>query len=261
MATKDQEIRDDLSDELLTLAEILENNIPGFDGGSLKDAANECTDPTEHGSSSWGYSVDWLQFFGYEPSDDLRPEIAQAGDLYLEIDLTIAGGCSEIESGTEDPLHELELNLLMWGENAESNILSAWHLDRHIASEGDEMYSDHPQYHFQFGGEKMWEETQDYGELLVPEPPRIAFPPMDAILAVNFILANYFEDEWNGLVDLEEGDEEYRELVADAQKRLWRPYSRALSSAWDPGPFDHYDWSPGSIWPQLVDDYTGDRLN
>lgn len=257
MATKDQEIRDDLSEELLTLAEILEDNFPGFNGGSLKDAANECMDPTKHGGSSWGYSVDWLQFFGYEPSNDLRPEIAQLSDLYLEIDLKIAGKCSEIENGTEDPLHELEFDLLVWGENEENDILSAWHLDRHISNEDDEMYADHPQYHFQFGGSKMWREVQDYGGMLVPEPPRIASPPMDAILAVNFVLANYFEAQWHGLVDLEEGEEEYRELVADAQNRLWRPYSRALSSAWEPGPFNDQSWSPGLVWPQLIDDYTG----
>jgi hypothetical protein len=54
MTTKAQAMRDDLSDELLTLAEILEVNLPGFDGGSLKDAANECEDPTEYGKSSLG---------------------------------------------------------------------------------------------------------------------------------------------------------------------------------------------------------------
>lgn len=257
MATKAQEIRDDLSDELLTLAEILENNIPGFDGGSLKDAASECEDPTEHGRSSWGYSVDMLRFLGYEPSGSLYPKIAQAGDLHLEVDITIAGRCDEIESNGQDPLHELRLNLLVWGEDEERDLLSAWHLDRHIANEEDEMYSDHPLYHFQFGGKRMWNEVHSYGDLLVPEPPRIAFPPMDAILAVNFVLANYFGDEWRELVDIEDGEDEYRELVVDAQNRLWRPYSRALLSAWEPGPFGDHDWSPDSIWPQLIEAYTG----
>lgn len=257
MATKAQEIRNDLSDELLTLAEILEANLPGFDGGSLKNAANECRDPTEYDKPSWGYSVDLLQFFEYEPSSNLRPEIARAGDLYLEVDLRIAGRCNSLVAGTEDPLHELELNLLIWGENEEKDLLSAWHLDRHISKEGDEMCTDHPLYHFQFGGKKMREQIQEYGELLVPEAPRIAFPPMDAVLAVNFVLANFFGDQWKSLVDLEEGDDEYRKLVADAQNRLWRPYAQALSTAWTPGPFSSHDWPPGSIWPQLIDDYTG----
>jgi hypothetical protein len=255
MATKAQAIRDDLSDELLTLADILEVNLPGFDGGSLKDAANECEDPTEYGQSSWGYSVDMLQFFDYEPSGNLRPEIARAGELSLEVDLRIAGRCDSLEDGTEDPLHKLELNLLVWGEGAEKDLLNSWHLDRHISEEGDEMYTDHPLYHFQFGGEKMWNEVQDYGELLLPEAPRIAFPPMDVVLAVNFVLANFFGNEWNGLIDLDEGKEEYRKLVADAQNRLWRPYAQALSTAWNPGPFDSHDWPPGSIWPQLIDGY------
>lgn len=248
-------MRDTLSEELLTLADILDNT--GFDGGSLKSAAKECRAPTEHSRSSWGYSVEVLQFFGYAPSGDLYPEIARVGDIHLEVDLTIAGRCDEIENGGQDPLHELNLDLLVWGEDEERDLLSAWHLDRHISNEEDEIYVDHPLYHFQFGGRRMWEEVQDYGEVLVPEPPRIAFPPMDAILAVNFVLANYFGDEWRGLIDLEEGDDEYRELVVDAQKRLWRPYSQALSSAWEPGPFSNHVWPPNEIWPQLIDDYTG----
>jgi hypothetical protein len=257
MATKAQEIRDDLSDELLSLAQVLENNVPSFDGGSLKQAASDCKSPTEYGSSSWGYHVPPLSFLGYEPSSDLRPKPAKNNALYLEMELKIAGVCDRLGESSQDPLHHLKIDLSVWGRSEERRLLSAWHLDRHIFEEGDSMYSDHPRYHFQFGGERLWEEVGDYGHVLVPEPPRIAFPPMDAVLAVNFVLANYFGDEWSSLVDLEDGNDEYRELVAEAQNRLWRPYSESLSSAWNPGPLDDHDWSPGAIWPQLVDDYTG----
>jgi hypothetical protein len=223
----------------------------------LKQAASDCKSPTEYGSSSWGYHVSSLPFLGYEPSNDLRPKSAKENALYLEIELKIAGSCDRLEESSKDPLHKLEFDLLVWGRNEDRHLLSAWHLDRHIFEKGDSMYSDHPRYHFQFGGERLWGEVGDYGDLLVPEPPRIAFPPMDAILAVNFVLANYFGDEWKRLVDDEEGEDEYRDLVVDAQKRLWRPYSRALSSAWQSGPYDDLAWSPDTIWPQLIDDYTG----
>ncbi|WP_251961148.1 hypothetical protein [Salinibacter ruber] len=258
MATQNQDIRDELSNDLLMLADILEKNVPGFNGSSLKDAANECTDPTEYGSTSWGYSVDLLQFFGYKSSEELYPKIARAGNIRVEMDLTIAGKCNTIHDGGHDPLHELELNIVVWGEDGEGKIIAAWHLDRHISDEGDEMYSDHPIYHFQFGGRRMWEEVQDYGDLIVPEPPRLAFPPMDAILAVNFVLANYFGDDWRELIGVEGGNsdsDEYRRIVSGAQERLWRPYSQALSAAWEPGPFSEQVWSPNAIWPQLIDDY------
>jgi hypothetical protein len=100
----------------------------------------------------------------------------------------------------------------------------------------------------------MWEQIDDYGSVLLPEPPRIAYPPMDAVLAVNFVLANFFGDEWRSLVGAN-GDSEYVKLLTHAQNRFWRPYSQALSAAWKPGPFAKQDWSPAVIWPQLVDSY------
>jgi hypothetical protein len=249
-----QEVRNDLSQELLTLAEILEVNLPGFDAGSLRKAANDCKDPTQYGRNSWGYEVSTLLFYDYEPSANIRPEIVKAGEPFIEVDLKIAGRCEEIDEGTRDPLFELTFDLLIWGEDEERDLLSAWHLDRHIANEEDQMYSDHPIYHFQFGGERMWEQIDDYGGVLLPESPRVAYPPMDAVLATNFVLANFFGDEWKSLVG-ENGDSEYLKLLSDAQNRFWRPYSQALSAAWQPGPFAKQDWSPAVIWPQLVDSY------
>jgi hypothetical protein len=84
----------------------------------------------------------------------------------------------------------------------------------------------------------------DYGTGLILESPRIAHPPMDAILGIDFVLTNYF---CSSRLDFrEEGD--YSNLLRAAQKRIWLPYARALD--WTKRREDN-DWAPSRIWPQL----------
>ena len=59
--------------------------------------------------------------------------------------------------------------------------------------------------------------------------PRFAYPPMDAILGVDFILRNYInKDKTKNILNTPE----YRLMVTKSQERLWKPYFISISSKW-----------------------------
>lgn len=110
----------------------------------------------------------------------------------------------------------------------------------------------HPVYHLHYGGNRLDSTIQNedhcYGDSLFLDSPRLAHPPMDAILGVDFVLTNYVSQE--SFRTLRE-DNQYQNLVKAAQSRVWRPYIQALAHSWSPVP-DRCDWKDKTIWPQLL---------
>lgn len=148
-----------------------------------------------------------------------------------------------------DPFESLEFNIIITGkhpDDPEKKVISSWHLDRDEENEahGKQEFI-HPCYHFQYGGRHM-QDASDYGAALILESPRIAHPPMDAILGIDFVLTNYFNS--SRLAFREEGD--YSNLLRTAQARIWRPYALALAEEWTERS-DGKAWPPTTIWPQL----------
>ena len=93
----------------------------------------------------------------------------------------------------------------------------------------------------------MWEQEDDFGATLILESPRIAHPPMDAILGIDFVLTNYIKSSDLGFRQ----ENDYQKLLRGAQERLWMPYARALVFAWGPVP-NVSEWPFILPWPQLV---------
>lgn len=146
-----------------------------------------------------------------------------------------------------DPLNDLKFNIELTGfmlneEYPDGMALhSSWHLDRHIfeKSEEESKYS-HPHYHFTFGGDKMKARlgVMDYGQSLILPTPRIAYPPMDAILGIDFIIQNYYTK--NKVQDILT-DSQYIQIISDAQERLWKPYYMSIFSKWKCAVSDNID--------------------
>lgn len=82
----------------------------------------------------------------------------------------------------------------------------------------------HPYYHFHAGGAFL--KAKGPGSLIQLSSPRLPYPPMDIVLAVNFIICNFFstqDDKFKQEMKILD-DEEYKRLISRAAHRLYTPY-------------------------------------
>lgn len=224
-----RQYRRERSEEIVKLQNLLNQSFPSFDPyGSLKAAAGQCKSdqlpwvpdwdfPTSH--TSWGYQCDELIFPLYQSgeSSELQPADARDNDVKIKIDLTLVGRSDARRF--EDPLFVLEMDFGIEGKGENGDLFGAWHLDKHKGNDSNTARSVHPEYHMQYGGKNLWSRVENYGDMIIPEPPRLSHPPMDLILAVDFVLSNFFWREWREL----RNKSIYIDLVSTAQERLWKP--------------------------------------
>jgi hypothetical protein len=232
--------------ELDALARILERSEVCYDCSPLYQAANECRQPS---TDRWRYSVERLIFRIRDTKNAIPPKVY---DVTLDLSITLVGHCSE-EGEIRDPLDALEFNMVVTGKHDKDgetrSVICSWHLDRDLPpGPGGEHEFIHPVYHFQHGGRNIWGLENDFGDSLILESPRIAHPPMDAILGIDFVLTNYIKS--GDLSFRQEND--YKNLLRSAQEIMWKPYARALVFAWGPVP-NESEWPFVLPWPQLVD--------
>jgi hypothetical protein len=236
--------------ELRTLAEILKYKFSAYcpTSNPLYEAAKSCE---RSEGDSYKYTLQPMLF--RLDSDSLHRTLPKkVADVSLELTLTIHGHCN-LNNEINDPFSEFLLELILNGRRQETQqaLKSAWHLDKdEPVPSGQEPEFVHPCYHFQYGGRKMWDGAgePDYGEALILETPRLAHPPMDAILAIDFILVNYYPRSNTTFRD----EENYQQLLRSAQKRVWKPYAQALAALWDTGSPSTNPWPAAKIWPQLA---------
>lgn len=233
--------------ELDALARILER-AEICDAYPLKAAAQECRDKGSREGEKWCYTMGPLIFRGLPHPRGARPQ--DATDLVHSLTVDLVGVCED-DGYLGDPFLHLVVEIQGRAQTGGRPLHSAWHLDRHLVQEGDGPgEAAHPLYHFQYGGNWMIslqdDEMADYGDSLLLGPPRLAHPPMDAIMAVDFVLSNFGLDKRRVLFS----DPEYRRLVVEAQKRVWLPYARILANGWE-GSVLHGTWDAALLWPQL----------
>ena len=244
-----QEYRKLRAEELRRLAQILHDEGIVRDVGPLQSAANMCAvSCLRNKLEYWEYDLIDLRFYDTDADSlrHVRPD--SVVELWLELSVTLSGLCLE-DSSLEDPFSRLNVDILTKGKNRSGKeSICSWHLDKHIRGEGDNPSAlAHPEYHFQHGGKKI-RDLSDYGLNLLLETPRLAHPPMDGILAIDFILSNYVGEKWK---ILHSENSTYKDLIKSAQDRCWAPY--ALSSATISKLItEHSPWSAKSIWPQLI---------
>jgi hypothetical protein len=108
--------------------------------------------------------------------------------------------------------------------------MAMWHFDRHMGSPEDQPSAIHPLYHVQYGGREM--QALELGQILLCDAPRLIHPPMDAILAVDFVASNFLYDSWLRLRQ----DHGYVRLVAKSYREFWLPWFSCISDAWAENP-------------------------
>lgn len=237
---KPDAIRKRISNELLSLNRILHQNRSGVfhNPEVLLASADQCK---SCGPSNWHYEVAELILNVLVPQNVLPQARHKSMVVTANIDLR-----GEYDDDAEDCFTDLVFNIRVETANKES--ICTWHFDRHIHSaEGIDPKEAHPLYHFQHGGHAMKEIVGSLGKVLLLPAPRIAFPPLDATLAVDFLLSNFAGSAWQEL----RNNHEYAKLLREAQERYWKPYIARLAAWWEPGPRSD-ERKTLALWPQLI---------
>ncbi len=253
--------RRDRAKELIDLAGILDGRDECPDAAPLRTAAAQCSDHKctpyfSHipGNHDWCYVVERLVF---RLTHLLKCIPNGTSSISLALSIRASAEANELwgrsipDDAIVDPFNFLAINIELVGRQGTKSLYNFWHLDRHIQNSGGESAEYmHPRYHIQNGGsgvEHTINQGSDYGSALIIEPPRLAHPPMDAVLAVDFVLTNFFPQTSHSIRE----DGQYRNLVRNAQARVWRPYAQALANAWQPIPSTG-GWNDDTLWPQLM---------
>lgn len=236
---KPDKIRARITNELLALSRVLQEDSSKvvINPEVLMSAANQIRNSKD---TYWSYEVVDLQLRVDIPQNVLPHKCGT--ELNIHIDLDLSGKYDDVD---DDVLTELILQIRI-ETDTQQNICS-WHFDRHIGVDTDEPEEAHPLYHFQHGGHAMKDIAESLGKTLLLPAPRLAFPPMDAILSLDFVLSNFAGRSWQEL----RNESTYTRLLEESQKRHWRPYIKQLASWWDLGPKKDRDVTL-ALWPHLI---------
>ena len=211
------------------------------------------------GMEFWSYRVTNLLFYGVG-KECLKDSIPNGlEEVEINLNAYLYGVClGDDPHIVSNPFVRLSVNIETSARDTKKNILKcAWHLDKNIVEKGNNPSKfAHPDYHFQYGGDKV-KNIQDYGEHLLLIVPRLAHPPLDGILAVDFVLSNYLGSKWADLRD----EPEYQKIMRAAQERCWTAYAFSTAMEWQSRinwqllGFKS-DWRADVIWSQLIDKQT-----
>ena len=198
----------------------------------LSPLENAKTSMKEIKGDFYCYCVSELTFRNIPLSRNLpfhsRPVLSVTLDVYIrgiEMDSDDIGNPI---NGKDDNKYFLSICIKL--ENNGNVHIDSWHLD----FEPDPLGKDHkveyihPAFHLTHGGKKM--EGLDLGQTMLLLMPRIPFAPMDVILGIDFIVANFYPKQTYFRL---RADSRYRNAVKNSQDHLWKPYFMAISSNWE----------------------------
>lgn len=159
----------------------------------------------------------------FNPADirNIRPQ-EKYNELFVILNLSI----SDIETANNNfnldfATYQLRLEIHGIDENNSDHMVS-WHLDYDKDSNAEFV---HPFFHMTFGGSAI--EDKNFGDLILLPVPRIPYPPMDAIMAIDFTLANFMrKDIYNKLRS------EYAPALQKSQDWILKPYILSISNHW-----------------------------
>lgn len=218
--------KESLASDLCEFANLLNEYGLILDCKGLYDASEKIR--TSQNNSLWKYECTNLNFYIDGAVGGTIPVNISCVEIIFSIKIE---GIYNFGETYSNPLNFLAFDLELSGlDSSSSSFYAAWHLDKHIGNVNDnECNFHHPEYHFTFGGNKMEEKGDIFGNCLILPSPRISYPPMDAILGIDFILQNYLALPKRRKVM---GDSRYKEIVFNSQIRLWKPYYTSITSKW-----------------------------
>jgi len=235
-----------MASDLTELAEILNNE--GIETSQIYTISNQLNK-----KKNLGYKL--LPFRMEIKDEDKFPKKLshQKSSINLELflDMEIACDNENIFNG-KDPFTLFSFNVVVKGKNknnSSSKLLYAIHFDKHNITQSSNQA--HPNYHFQFGGNRMREDENyksinlDFGQALFLDAPRVMHHPMELILGMDFILSNFFPEIWNRIRSIRK----YKKILKKYQKDFILPYFKSIVSHFED---TSYPWNAQDIYPQLI---------
>jgi hypothetical protein len=242
-----------LADDLATLADLLDTRGICTDITPLTSAVAQMGN---FGQQTWNYEVSGLLFSLKESDNPSLP--AQVIDLSCGLSVRVGGAIpADQNSALGDPFNALDVDLIIRAKTMSGKPAAvAWHFDRHIEKVSAAAAA-HPIYHWQCGGNQARQFARDIGPgdllpVLLLDSPRIAHPPLDAVLAVDFVLSNFIPSQWRPMRQLPK----YRAILMRSQKHFWRPYAagvrRWFANMIPKGADIDSAWASDDLWPHLL---------
>jgi hypothetical protein len=238
------------AEELFNIATLLYDAGLTPDAAPISQAAGQCRaaiktagpGQPDAGRQYWGYEIEGLRI-NLEDQRHLRPRSTVMRSVSGMLRVSVQEYFPENESQIGDSYALLRqfntdfyVDAFQVIDEVEHPLRAAWHLDTHLYS-ATASRAVHPRFHFQIGGERLDEIDARIRGVFMPEAPRIPYPPLDAILAVDFVLAQYCGETWNLLKEI---DPRYARLRKNPMQRYWAPYFRTLADC-----IDGLDTDPG----------------
>lgn len=120
---------------------------------------------------------------------------------------------------------------------------NCWRLDQDLPkTEGSTSKYSHPYYHFQAGGDELFEVST--GDIIFLSAPRLPHPPMDLFLGLHFLLHNYVSTkDYPGVKDLF-NKYDYQQIIKRSQQRMWEHYFKSFHPE-----NTHHDYTFTNVFP------------
>jgi hypothetical protein len=167
-----------------------------------------------------GYNLQKLKIKVDDVPNNTRPNVTSL-EILLNVQITET---LLDKNKIDNPVCAYNFSIEIIGKNGEQTVRSSWHLDIDNASESDYF---HPRFHLTYGGLRM--KSTKLGDVLLLPTPRISYPPMDAVLGIDFVLSNFVKKDVYTKI---RANNQYKEAVKYSQERLWKPYMLSLANHW-----------------------------
>jgi hypothetical protein len=213
------------------------------------------------GGENWECPTSTIIFKKIDLGQKAMPKSAYRGEG--KVKLIVKGQGIAYESDTIcNPLETMSVQIIIEvarkKKGNEKVLKASWHMDKQsdlkkaqtanlqnnnnlseyqrtvVASEQeseDEFH--HSEYHLHFGGKELTEDANINSNILLLGSPRIQYYPMDIILAIDFVIKNFYAIEKRKKLE----KTQYTRVVEKAKERLWKPYIYAMAQKYDTNRF------------------------
>jgi hypothetical protein len=206
---------------------------------------------------SWRYKTGKI-VLRLSPETVVWPRAATS--LTCTMDFAVAGESTiSADSKLTSEIRNMTMEIEYSAESVEGGAgwSQFWHFDTHRDEKDTNAPAEiHPLFHAQHGGRGMEHrrELDDkcWGKTLELSSPRLVHPPMDVVLALDFVLGNGSGTRWR-----EEflKEKEYVNALSGAQQRFWRPHQEMIANFFTCHRSERDKHAALLVMPSLIKDF------